>query len=75
MNPVAHDGADAEFAHLPRRVSDDPVVILEDDAKAPIRENFIDQALEGQEILFGHQVQAAVRLTAEALPFLPISTS
>ena len=53
MDPVAHDGADAEFAHLPRRVSDDPVIIFKHDAKAAIGQNFIDHAFERQQLFLG----------------------
>jgi len=54
LNTIAHDGPDAETPHLARRVSDNPVIILQEDAEAPVRENFIDQAVEGHQILFGH---------------------
>lgn len=47
-DPVAHDGADAKFAHLPRRVSDDPMIVFQHDAEPPIGVDFIDLALEGQ---------------------------
>ena len=56
-NPVAHDRADAEFPHLPGRIGDDPVFVLEHDAKAPVGKNFIDLAVEGQQILLGHGVR------------------
>ena len=36
LHTVAHDRADAEFAHLPGRVGDDPMAVLEHDAKAAI---------------------------------------
>src|SRR5690606_24476704 len=54
---IAHDRADAELAHLPGRVSDDPVVVLQHDAEAAIRENFIDLAVEGQKLLFGQRIR------------------
>lgn len=57
MNPIAHDGPDTEFPHLARRVSDNPVIIFQHDAKAPIWINLVDLALEGQKILFGHMIR------------------
>jgi hypothetical protein len=54
LNAVAYDCTDAETPHLSSRIGDYPVFILEQDAKAPVRKNFIDQAVEGHEILFGH---------------------
>ena len=48
MDPVAHDGTDAKFAHLPRRVSDDPVIVFQHDAKAAIRIDFVDHSFERQ---------------------------
>ena len=44
MDPIAHDGADAEFPHLSRRVSDYPVFVFQHDAKAAIGQDFIDGA-------------------------------
>jgi hypothetical protein len=48
MDAVAHDGADAEFAHLPRRVSDYPVFVFQHNAKAAIGQDFIDYTFERQ---------------------------
>ena len=56
MHPVAHDGADAEFPHLPRRVSDDPVIIFQDDAKATVRVNFVDHPFERKQLFFGQSL-------------------
>lgn len=53
MDAVAHDGADAEFPHLPRRISDDPVIIFQHDAKAAIRQDFVDHPFERQQLFLG----------------------
>lgn len=53
MDPVAHDGADAEFPHLPRRVSDNPVFVFQHDAKTAIGQDFIDHPFERQKLFFG----------------------
>ncbi len=52
MYSVAHDGADAEFPHLPRRVSDDPVIIFQHYAKASVWINFVDHTFERQQLFF-----------------------
>ena len=57
MDAVAHHGPDAKLPHLARSVSDNPVIILQHDAKATIRLNLVDLALEGQQILFGHTIR------------------
>lgn len=46
-NGVAHDRPDAETPHPASRVSDDTMIILEQDAEAPVGKNFIDLAVEG----------------------------
>jgi len=53
LHAVAHHGSDAESPHLASRVGDDLMIVLETDAKAPVRQNFVDQAVEDQQILFG----------------------
>lgn len=53
MNAVAHDGADAKLAHLPRRVSDDPVIIFQHDAKSAVRIDFVDHPFERKQLFFG----------------------
>jgi hypothetical protein len=50
MDSIAHDGADTEFPHLPRRVSDNTVTIFQDDAKAAVRINFIDHTFERKQL-------------------------
>ncbi len=52
MNAVAHDGADTEFPHLPRRVCDDSVIIFQHDAKAAIRVDFVDHTFERKQLFF-----------------------
>jgi len=47
-NPVAHHRADAKLAHLARGVGDDPVFVFQHDAEAPVREDLVDLAIEGQ---------------------------
>jgi len=52
MNPVANDRSDAKLPHLPGRVGDDPVLIVEHDAKAPIGKDLIDVSLDRQQLFF-----------------------
>ena len=52
MDAVTHDGADTEFPHLPRRVSDYPVIIFQHDAKTAIRIDFVDHAFERKQLFF-----------------------
>jgi hypothetical protein len=61
MNAVAHDGADAEFTHLPRRVSDDPVIIFQHDAKAAVRIDFVDHPFERKQLFFGQKLSQPPR--------------
>ena len=56
-HPITDYRADAMLAHFTRCVGDDPVVVFQKDAKAPIWKDFVDLAIKGQEILFGHQVK------------------
>lgn len=62
------------MAHLVCRIGDDPEFILRMDAKAPIRKNFFNNAIEDDEVLIG-QSQAASRLMADCLPRRSFSIS
>lgn len=53
MDPVAHDRADAKFAHLASRVGDNLVLVIEQDGEASIGENFLDDAFDRQQFFFG----------------------
>jgi hypothetical protein len=46
MNAIAQHGADAETPHPTGCISDYLVLIIEQDTKAPIRQDLFDQALE-----------------------------
>ena len=74
-HPITHDGTDTETPHLPRRIGDQPMTIFQDDTEAPIRVNFVDLAVESEQFLFGHPVQAGCRLTADILPRRSSSSS
>lgn len=57
LHPVAHHRPDAELPHLAGGVSDYPVVVFKHNAETTIRQDFIDLAIEGQEILLGHSIK------------------
>lgn len=40
-------------AHLPGGVGDDPVIVVEMDAKAPVWKDFLDLAIDDQEVFLG----------------------
>lgn len=44
MHPVAHDRADAKFAHLAGSVGDNLVLVIEPDGEASVGKNFLDDA-------------------------------
>src|SRR5690606_20876131 len=46
--------ADSELAHLASGIGDDPVLIVEHDAKASIGHDLVDIALEGHQFFLGH---------------------
>ncbi len=46
VDTIAQHGADAETPHPTGCISDHLVLIIEQDAKAPIRQDLFDQALE-----------------------------
>ena len=56
-NPVAHNRTNAEFPHLARCVSDDPVVVFQHYAKTAIGQDFVDLAFESQKLFFGHAIK------------------
>jgi hypothetical protein len=56
LDAIAHDRTDAVTPHPSSRVRDDPVIIVEQDAKTPVRQDLIDQAVEGHQIFFGHTI-------------------
>jgi len=74
MDAIAQHGANAKTPHPARRIGDHLVVIVEQDAKAPVGQNLFDQTFEGQQVFLGH-AQSASRLTADCLPRLSASTS
>ena len=45
---VADDRPDAKTSHPACRISDDPMIIFQNDAEAPVGKDFIDLAVEGQ---------------------------
>jgi hypothetical protein len=66
MDPIADHRADAEFPHLARRVSDDPVLVLEENAKPAVGQNLVDLTLQGHESFFGHILQILARMCPDA---------
>jgi hypothetical protein len=61
VDAIADNGADAEFPHLAGRVGDDPVLVLKNNAEAAIGKDFIDLALKGHKIFFGHVCEILAR--------------
>src|SRR6478752_3253296 len=49
MYPVADDRADAVFAHLARRIGDDPVLVVERDAETSVGHDLVDQPFHREE--------------------------
>ena len=54
MNAIAKHGADAVTPHPSGSVGDDAVIIVQQDAKAPVGQDLFDQAFERQQIFLGH---------------------
>lgn len=52
MHSVAHDRANAKFAHLAGRVSYNLVLVIEPDGEASIGKNFLDEAFYRQQFFF-----------------------
>ena len=53
-NTVADDGLDAIFAHPASRIGDDPMIIFQQYAAAPVRKKLIDDAVQDEELLLSH---------------------
>ena len=53
MHTIANEAADAEFAHFPGRISDHPMVIIEQYAKTTIRQDLFDHAFDADSFFFG----------------------
>ena len=51
MDPIAYDRADTKAPHLAGSVRNDPVIIIECDAKPAVGKNFVDHTLDGQQFL------------------------
>ena len=56
MHAVADDRANAKFAHLAGGVSDDLVLVVEQDGEASIGKNFLDDAFDRQQFFFGQSL-------------------
>ena len=56
LNPIANDGPDAMSSHPAGRVGNDTMIVFQKDAEAPVRKDLVDQAVEGHQILFGHDL-------------------
>jgi len=48
LNPVAQYRPDAETPHPAGGISDNPMLVVEQDAKASVGQDFLDQAIERQ---------------------------
>ena len=53
---VAHAGADAEFAHLPRGVSEHLMLVVELHPEIAVRQNLGNCPIELQQFFFRHPV-------------------
>lgn len=58
MHPVAHDRADAKFAHLAGSVGDNLVLVVEPDCEASVGKNFLDDAFYRQQFFFGQWLES-----------------
>jgi len=54
VNAVAHDRSNAKAAHLAGRVSDDPILIVEQDREPAVRQYLFDNPLNGEQFFFCH---------------------
>ena len=64
---VADAGADAELAHLPRRVGEDHVFVVELHAEIAVRQFLGDLAFEFEQFFFGHGSSLAFALSSRSL--------
>lgn len=53
MHAISHHRADAELAHLARRVGNDLVLIIKQNREAAIGEDFLDKAFHRQQFFLG----------------------
>jgi len=72
MDAVAHDRADAEFPHLPCRVSDYPVIIFQHDAKTTVRIDFVNHAFERKELFFRQGLISRRKIDGRLLAILAV---
>lgn len=72
MDAIAHDGADTEFPHLPRRVCDYPVIVFQHDAKAAIRIDFVDHAFERKKLFFRQGLISRRKIDGRLLAVLTV---
>ena len=52
MHAVAHDRANAVPAHPAGSVGDDAMLIVQHHAETPVREDFVNDAFDGQQFFF-----------------------
>lgn len=53
MNPVAHHGADAKFAHLAGSIGDNPMFVVQQDRKSAVGKNLFDLPFNCEQRFFG----------------------
>jgi len=58
LDPITQHGADAETPHPAGGISDHFMVVVEQDAEAPVWQNLFDQPVESQQVFLGHAQMA-----------------
>jgi len=61
VNSVAHDRTNAKAAHFPGGIGDDPILIIEQNPEPAIRQNFVDNSLDGEQFFFRQSLSVLVR--------------
>lgn len=56
MHSITYDRTDAEFAHLARSVGDEPMAVVQQNAKAPVGQNFVYLAFQAEQFFFRQRV-------------------
>ena len=65
MNPIAYHRPNSVTAHLARRISDDPMLILEQHPESAVGKDFVDNTFNCEQSFFRHEPTVRVRRDAQ----------